>query len=75
MSFLFVSTCGDSSCLSFCSLSSQNGSAQFVSASKLPLPKEKHDETYNATPDLASTPQPDSDSELDMLDFPEVPKM
>ncbi|KAG7025137.1 hypothetical protein SDJN02_13960, partial [Cucurbita argyrosperma subsp. argyrosperma] len=45
-----------------------NGSAQFVSASKLPLPQEKHNEAYNA-------PQPDSDSELDMLDFPEVPKI
>ncbi|KAG6592298.1 IST1-like protein, partial [Cucurbita argyrosperma subsp. sororia] len=45
-----------------------NGSARFVSASKLPLPQEKHNEAYNA-------PQPDSDSELDMLDFPEVPKI
>lgn len=52
-----------------------NGSAQFVSASKLPLPKDKHDETYSATPDLGSAPQPDSDSELDTLDFPEVPKI
>ncbi|CAK9313807.1 unnamed protein product [Citrullus colocynthis] len=52
-----------------------NGSAQFVSTSKLPLPQEKHNEISNATPDLASAPQPDSDSELDMLDFPEVPKI
>lgn len=35
----------------------------------------KHDEAHNATPDLASAPLPDSDSELDMLDFPEVPKV
>ncbi|KAL0556894.1 hypothetical protein IC582_005411 [Cucumis melo] len=47
----------------------------FVGTSKLPLPQEKHNETSNTTTDLASGPQPDSDSELDMLDFPEVPKM
>jgi hypothetical protein len=48
----------------------QNGSTQFVSGSKLPLPKEKHDETLYST-----TEQPESDSGFDALDLPEVPKV
>lgn len=53
----------------------QNGPTQFVSGSKLPLPKEKHDETLNTVPDQAHNEQPDSDTRLEMLDFPEVPKV
>lgn len=55
--------------LSFC----QNGPTQFVSGSKLPLPKEKHDETLNSVPDQVQNKQPDSDITLEMLAFPEVP--
>lgn len=39
----------------------------------LPLPKEKHDEALNA-PDHAEHEQPDSDTDFDPLDLPEVPK-
>ncbi|KAB1209323.1 hypothetical protein CJ030_MR6G009340 [Morella rubra] len=52
-----------------------NGPAQFVSGSKLPLPKEKHDETLYSTPEQHQTEQPDADSGIDSLDFPEVPKV
>ncbi|KAL8523493.1 hypothetical protein ACS0TY_013452 [Phlomoides rotata] len=48
-----------------------NGPTQFVSGSKVPLPKEKHDET---TPETATHENPDSDEDFDMVDFPEVPK-
>ncbi|KAK9270445.1 hypothetical protein L1049_026024 [Liquidambar formosana] len=51
-----------------------NGPTQFVSGSKLPLPKEKHDETLYSAPDQASNEQYDSDTGFDPLDFPEVPK-
>ncbi|KAJ6763988.1 IST1 FAMILY MEMBER [Salix purpurea] len=40
----------------------------------LPLPKEKQDEVLNAA-DLAEHEQPDSDTDFDPLDFPEVPKV
>ncbi|KAF5725613.1 IST1 [Tripterygium wilfordii] len=50
-----------------------NGPTQFVGGSKLPLPTEKHDETLNS--DEAHTEQPDSDSDSELLDFPEVPKV
>lgn len=46
-----------------------NGPTQFVSGSKLPLPKEKHDETLYSTPEL------ESDSSFDPFDLPEVPKV
>ncbi|KAJ0024216.1 hypothetical protein Pint_07797 [Pistacia integerrima] len=52
-----------------------NGPTQFVSGSKLPLPKEKHDETLTSVPDQAHHEQPDSDTRVEMLEFPEVPKM
>ncbi|XP_022155864.1 uncharacterized protein LOC111022879 [Momordica charantia] len=52
-----------------------HNAAKFITMESLPLPKEKHNETYNTAPNLATVPQPDSDSELDMLDFPEVPKV
>lgn len=51
-----------------------NGPTQFVSGSKLPLPKEKHDETLFSTPEQPHKEQPESDSGFDELDFPEVPK-
>ncbi|RVW78069.1 IST1-like protein [Vitis vinifera] len=53
-----------------------NGPTQFVSGSKLPLPKEKHDESLHSASE--QTPkEEDSDSDagfFDPLDFPEVPK-
>ncbi|KDP22885.1 hypothetical protein JCGZ_01959 [Jatropha curcas] len=52
-----------------------NGPTQFVSGSKLPLPKEKHDEELTSIPDNAHDKQPESDSDFDELDFPEVPKV
>ncbi|XP_056167663.1 uncharacterized protein LOC115668431 [Syzygium oleosum] len=52
-----------------------NGSTQFGSGSKLPLPKEKHDDSLYSTPDHALNEQPDSDTGFDSLDFPEVPKV
>lgn len=50
-----------------------NGPTQFVSASKLPLPEEKHNEVLNYGVDQVNNDQHDSDS--DTLDFPEVPKV
>ncbi|KAK6258012.1 hypothetical protein QUC31_001471 [Theobroma cacao] len=52
-----------------------NGPTQFVSGSKLPLPAEKHDETLNSATDHAQNEQPDSDSDFEPLDFPDVPKV
>ncbi|EEF27891.1 uncharacterized protein LOC8259381 [Ricinus communis] len=52
-----------------------NGPTQFVSGSKLPLPEEKHEEALNSVPDQAHNEQPDSDSDFETLDFPEVPKV
>ncbi|GAU33474.1 hypothetical protein TSUD_288930 [Trifolium subterraneum] len=51
-----------------------NGPAEFFSGSKLPLPEEKHNEELYSTHDTPSKEQPDSDSDSDILDFPEVPK-
>ncbi|XAR48603.1 hypothetical protein NMG60_11031479 [Bertholletia excelsa] len=51
-----------------------NGPTQFVSGSKLPLPKEKHDESLHSASDQTPNEQSDSDIGLDTLDFPEVPK-
>ncbi|CAL5185397.1 unnamed protein product [Lathyrus oleraceus] len=51
-----------------------NGPAEFFSGSKLPLPEEKHDEQLYSTHDTPKKEQFDSDSDSDMLDFPEVPK-
>ena len=63
------------SCL-ICVFSLKNGPTQFVSGSKLPLPKEKHDESLHSASE--QTPkEEDSDSDagfFDPLDFPEVPK-
>ncbi|XWS15344.1 hypothetical protein CRYUN_Cryun35bG0088600 [Craigia yunnanensis] len=52
-----------------------NGPTQFVSGSMLPLPAEKHDETLNSGTGHAQNEQPDSDTDIDPLDFPEVPKV
>ncbi|KAK1577217.1 hypothetical protein Q3G72_019867 [Acer saccharum] len=52
-----------------------NGPTQFVSGSKLPLPKEKHDEALNSANDQVHNEETDSDKDFDGLDFPEVPKM
>lgn len=54
-----------------------NGPTEFFGGSKLPLAEEKHDEELYSTHDVNDTPkkeQLDSDSDSDMLDFPEVPK-
>lgn len=51
-----------------------NGPTQFVSGSKLPLPGEKHDDmTYTASEPAAAHEKSDSDSDFDIVDFPEVP--
>ncbi|KAL1547033.1 hypothetical protein AAHA92_23556 [Salvia divinorum] len=50
-----------------------NGPSQFVSASKMPFPNEKHDETTSTAPEPATHEQSDSDSDFDIVDFPEVP--
>lgn len=52
-----------------------NGSTQFGSGSKLPLPKEKHDDLLYSRPDHALDEQPDSDTGFESLDFPEVPQI
>lgn len=52
-----------------------NGPTQFVSGSKIPLPKENLEESlYAAGSGQNSGEQSDSDAGLDSLDFPEVPK-
>lgn len=52
-----------------------NGPTQFVSGSKVPLPKENIEEPlYAAGSGQNSGEQSDSDAGLDSLDFPEVPK-
>lgn len=52
-----------------CPFPFQNGPTQFVSGSKLPLPGEKHDDTSEP----ATHEKSDSDSDFDIVDFPEVP--
>ncbi|KAF6175672.1 hypothetical protein GIB67_022674 [Kingdonia uniflora] len=52
-----------------------NGPTQFTSGSKLPLPKEKHEELSYSAPIEPSDEKYNSDSGLDGLDFPEVPKL
>ncbi|KAK6940110.1 Vacuolar protein sorting-associated protein Ist1 [Dillenia turbinata] len=52
-----------------------NGPMQFVSGSKLPLPKEKHDESLYSAADQAQNDRSESDEDLVMLAFPEVPKV
>ncbi|PIN24734.1 Spindle pole body protein [Handroanthus impetiginosus] len=56
-----------------------NGPTQFVSGSKVPLPKEeKHEDMTYTTSQPASEPEghehSDSDADFDIIDFPEVPK-
>ncbi|XP_058098463.1 uncharacterized protein LOC131243266 [Magnolia sinica] len=52
-----------------------NGPTQFISGSKLPLPKEKHDGPLSSTHIQAPSDQSDLDPSLDSLDLPEVPKV
>ncbi|KAJ8628607.1 hypothetical protein MRB53_021930 [Persea americana] len=52
-----------------------NGPNQFISGSKLPLPKEKHDESLSSRPVQTSHEESDTDADFDSLDFPEVPKV
>lgn len=52
-----------------------NGSTRFGSGAKLPLPKEKHDDSLYSTPDHALGEQTDSGAGFDSLDFPEVPNI
>ncbi|OIW07799.1 hypothetical protein TanjilG_31991 [Lupinus angustifolius] len=52
-----------------------NGPTQFVSEPTLPLHEEKHNEALPSVHDSPTKEQPDSDSDSDMLEFPEVPKV
>ncbi|CAL0303045.1 unnamed protein product [Lupinus luteus] len=52
-----------------------NGPTQFVSESTLPLHEEKHNEALPSVHDSPTKEQPDSESDSDMLEFPEVPKV
>ncbi|KAG8491062.1 hypothetical protein CXB51_014213 [Gossypium anomalum] len=52
-----------------------NGPTEFVNGTKLPLPAEKHNETSISAADHAQIEQPDSDTDFDPLDLPEVPKV
>ncbi|KAK8580122.1 hypothetical protein V6N13_143252 [Hibiscus sabdariffa] len=52
-----------------------NGPTQFVTESKLPLPAEKHGETLTSAADHVQTEQHDSDSDFDLVDFPDVPNV
>ncbi|KAF3447355.1 hypothetical protein FNV43_RR12541 [Rhamnella rubrinervis] len=52
-----------------------NGPTQFVSGSIQPLPKEKHDEAMYNPSNQTDEEQAGSDTDLDGLDFPEVPKV
>ncbi|KAL2497039.1 Regulator of Vps4 activity in the MVB pathway protein [Abeliophyllum distichum] len=51
-----------------------SGPTQFVSGSKLPLHKEKHDEPLYSASKQDTEKQSDSDADFEILDFPEVPK-
>ncbi|KAG9450368.1 hypothetical protein H6P81_010333 [Aristolochia fimbriata] len=50
-----------------------NGPTQFISGSKLPLPKEKHDESFLSSPVQAPHKQLQSESSFEDKDLPEVP--
>ena len=52
----------------------QDGPKQFGGGSKLPLPEEQNEKT-NLTSLSAAKEKSDSDSEYDILDFPEVPNV
>ncbi|XP_039056187.1 uncharacterized protein LOC120199049 isoform X2 [Hibiscus syriacus] len=47
----------------------------FVTESKFSIPVEKHGETSTPATDHAQTKQPDSDSDFDLVEFPEVPNV
>ncbi|XP_043718573.1 IST1 homolog [Telopea speciosissima] len=50
-----------------------NGPTQFVGGAKLPLPKEKHDESWHSAPAQVPDEHSDLDNGFDPLDLPEVP--
>ncbi|MBA0808515.1 hypothetical protein Gohar_024248 [Gossypium harknessii] len=52
-----------------------NGPTNLETGSKLPPPVEKHDEAFTSAANRAQTEQPDSDSDFDPLDFPQVPNV
>lgn len=52
----------------------QNGPTQFVSGSKLPLPEEKHNDSTHTASEPATHGNSDSDSNFDIMEFPEVPR-
>lgn len=52
-----------------------NGPRQFVSGSKVPLPKEKHDEILQSTSVQGAVERSDSEESFNDLEFPEVPKV
>ncbi|GAB2271799.1 hypothetical protein Dimus_006630 [Dionaea muscipula] len=52
-----------------------NGPRQFDSGSKLPLPKDKHDDLMHSASVQDPDEHSDSDSLFDPLEFPEVPKV
>ncbi|KAK9110616.1 hypothetical protein Sjap_018676 [Stephania japonica] len=52
-----------------------NGPSQFLGGSKLPLPKEKNDESLYSAPVETAQEESDSDLGLDSLDLPEVPRV
>lgn len=52
-----------------------NGPRLFDSGSKVPLPKDKHEELMHSTSVQDPDEHADSDSAFDPLDFPEVPKV
>ncbi|XP_010261134.1 PREDICTED: uncharacterized protein LOC104600038 [Nelumbo nucifera] len=52
-----------------------NGPTQLLSGSKLPMPKEKHDNPLYSAPAQAPDQQSDSDTSFATLDLPEVPKL
>ncbi|KAK1308911.1 hypothetical protein QJS10_CPA09g00471 [Acorus calamus] len=51
-----------------------NGPVDIITGSKLPLPKDKHEEQLSSTSANDSLDQDSSDADSDFLDLPEVPK-
>ncbi|KAI4387958.1 hypothetical protein MLD38_000340 [Melastoma candidum] len=51
-----------------------NGPTTFVSGSVVPLPKERHEESFHNVSNHTLNEQPGSEISLEMLDFPSVPK-
>ncbi|KAK1267273.1 hypothetical protein QJS04_geneDACA000698 [Acorus gramineus] len=51
-----------------------NSPNDIIGGSKLPLPKDKHEEQFTSIPTKDSPEQDNSDTDLDFSDLPEVPK-